>query len=193
MTPFEYLTVLFSIVLGLAIARPLESLVQLVQNRHSVRVHWLPLLWTASLLQWTIFFWWFSFALSELPAWTMGRLTLAFAYSALLFFLLGLLYPREVKAGFDHYAHFETHRPWFFGALFLTGVADIADTVSKIAIGIGGVGEEALPYWSANIVIWLVGSLIAMRVSNQRFLGAFGVVFLIFTMIGSYNAVGPGQ
>jgi hypothetical protein len=69
MTPFEHLSVLISIVLGLGIAHLLTTVHELIQARARVRVYWLPIVWAilifVSLIEW----WWASFALRTNLKW----------------------------------------------------------------------------------------------------------------------------
>lgn len=116
MTTFEYLGVLFSVVVGLAVTRTLRGLLRVVHHRKTIVVSWPALVWTAAILQWTLFFWWFSgLDLARLEAWRFTTLLFVLAYGSALFFLLGLLHPDDAGPDFDMRAHFEGVRPWFFG------------------------------------------------------------------------------
>jgi len=101
-TTFEYLALLFSVVLGLAVAQTFEGLLRLILHRESVTVSWPALVWTAGVLQWAIFSWWSSGPnLVQVAEWRFTALLWALAYGAVLYFLLGLLYPDEIGEGFD--------------------------------------------------------------------------------------------
>ncbi len=69
MTPFEHLSVLISIVLGLGIGHLLTTVHELIQVRARVRIYWLPVLWAVlifiSLIEW----WWASFGLRTTLKW----------------------------------------------------------------------------------------------------------------------------
>jgi len=47
MTPFEYLSVLISIILGLGLTHLLSAVRELIQKRAQVRFYWLALIWAA--------------------------------------------------------------------------------------------------------------------------------------------------
>lgn len=97
MTTFEYLAVLFSVVVGLALAQTLRGLLRIVHHRKTIVISWPTLIWTAAIVQWTVFFWWFSgLDLVRLEQWRFPTLVFVLAYGAALYFLLGLLHPDEV-------------------------------------------------------------------------------------------------
>ena len=56
MTPFEHLTVLISIVIGMGLAHLLNTVHELIQERARVRFYWLSVLWFflifISLVEW---------------------------------------------------------------------------------------------------------------------------------------------
>ncbi len=144
MTTIEYLAVLFSVVVGLGVTQTLRGLLRLVRHRQT-RVYWPALIWTAAVLQWTIFFWWFQgFGLVGLDEWHMTTLFFVLAYGSTLFFLLGLLYPDDMGADFDMRAHFEETRPWFFGVFLVLGMLDVADTWFKQVSGTSALEGRSL-------------------------------------------------
>ncbi len=51
MSTFEYLAVLFSVVVGLAVAHTLEGLLRVVRNWRTTRIYWPALIWTAAIMQ----------------------------------------------------------------------------------------------------------------------------------------------
>ena len=143
MTTFEYLAVLFSVVVGLAVAQTLRGVLRIVQHRRTMHIYWPTLVWTAAVLQWTIFFWWFSaFGLAQLEVWRLTTLLFVLAYASTLFFLLGLLHPDDAGASFDMQAHFEDNRAWFFGVFLGLGVLDVADTLFKRATGVSSLEDS---------------------------------------------------
>ena len=182
MTTFEYLAVLFSVVVGLALAQTLQGLLRLVQYRESVSVSWPALIWTAAVLQWAVFFWWFSgLNLAQAEEWHFSGLLFVLAYGAVLFFLLGLLYPNELGQGFDMRAHFDHNRPWFFGAFLGLGLLDVVDTWFKLANGLSSLSGRRLVEYIAFLAIWLVSGATAIRVKHAGFVGLAGLLFIVMT------------
>ncbi len=195
MTTFEYLSVLFSLVVGLAVAQTLQGLLRVVRHRRTATVHLPVLIWTAAVLQWTVFFWWFTgYGLVGLDEWHLTTLLFVLLYGCTLFFLLGLLYPDDIGANFDMGAHFEDIRPWFFGLFTALGLLDLADTTLKQLLGTSAWEGRSLVEYSVFMGIWIVGSGVSSRIRSGRLVGAIGLlVFLAgLYMTNRYaGAMGP--
>lgn len=173
MSAFEYLIALVSVVVGLAVAQTLGGLLKVIHHRKSARAHWLPLLWTVVLVLWTIFFWWFTFNRAGLTDVRIFQLLFVLGYAAALYFVLGLLYPSDLGDDFDMWRHFETNRRWFYGALFVVGMFDVADTTWAVLTGLNSV-----PAWYAAFLgTWTVGSLVGMVVTDRRYHYGYAIVF----------------
>jgi hypothetical protein len=181
-TTFEYLAVLFSVVVGLAITQTLQGLLRLIHIRDRVRFWWPSLVWTAAALQWAVFFWWFSaLNLAQAEEWRFDGLLFVLAYAAALFFLLGLLTPYELGEEFDMRHHFERNRVWFFGTFLALGVLDVVDTGFKYVNGLSTLdGWRRVEYY-VFLAVWLSTGITALRVRNSRFIGAAGILFLLVT------------
>jgi hypothetical protein len=82
---FEYLAVLFSIVIGLALTEMLQNIRGLLVARHRVTLFWPALLRAALLLLVLVQVWWSVFALRNFADWSFG------AYAVVLLFV-GLVY-----------------------------------------------------------------------------------------------------
>ena len=67
---FEYLTVLISVVIGLSVTSFLTNVARIIHVRADVTISWVQLLWSVTILIWTIAFWWFTFVLAEQQQWT---------------------------------------------------------------------------------------------------------------------------
>ena len=183
MSTFEYLAVLFSVVVGLGVTQTLRGLLRIVQHRRTARVYWPALIWTAAILQWTLFFWWFSgYNLVRLEEWRMTTLMFVMAYGSALFFLLGLLYPEDMGADFDMQAHFEESRGWFFGVFLGLGILDVADTWFKQVNGTGAAEGSVLVAYSTFLAIWTASAAAALRVRDARIIGGMGLLYLVATL-----------
>jgi len=73
MTPFEYLSVLVSIIIGLALTRLLSGAARLIQLRRRVRPHAITLGWMAFLFLANIQIWWVAFERREESQWSSSR------------------------------------------------------------------------------------------------------------------------
>ena len=177
MAPFEYLIAFVSVVLGLAITHPLSSLLKIVERRDTARWDWIPIVWTYSLLVWTVLFWWFTYNRAGLGADEIHVLHLFYVlgYTGAIFMCLGLLYPHSVGSEHDMRAHFEKNRPLFFSALLILAAFDLGDTAWSFLTS-GGV-----PFWGywVTVLIWGAGSFAALTFDDRRFHALYAVVFAI--------------
>lgn len=183
MTTFEYLAVLFSVVVGLAVTQTLRGLLRIVHHRKTMAVSWPALIWTAGILQWTVFFWWFSgLDLARLEEWRFTTLLFALTYGSILFFLLGLLHPDDVGPDFDMRGHFEEIRPWFFGVFLGLGVLDGVDSAYKIANGVSELEGALLVQYLVFLGLWIVGAAVLLRIRSHAVAGLVGIAYLLFAI-----------
>jgi hypothetical protein len=85
MTPFEYLSVLLSIILGLGITHVLQGYRGLLLARRSVRLYWPTLIWSVLILLFTCQAWWASFGLEEQREWRFDVFLVILLQMALIY------------------------------------------------------------------------------------------------------------
>ena len=177
MTTFEYVMVLVSIIIALAIAHLLNAL---SASFHRYRGHGEPikldavyLLWIGFVLIWLVSFWWWEFKFQVIQIeWSYGLYLFIISYSFILFMLATILVPHRMQGVTDSYTYFMEGRKWFFGTLLLVQVVDMADTFLK---GFDwGVRTTVLSVYTVTIVAAISG-IISERRSIQ--LGVAGVAF----------------
>jgi hypothetical protein len=119
MDAFEYLSVLLSIILGLAITQVLQGYRGLLLSRSTVTVDPPTLIWSALLLLIVTQSWWASFGLSHHRNWDFGSFSLILLQMVLLYMMAALILP-DVPRGepVDLRAHFYCERRPFF-AIFI--------------------------------------------------------------------------
>jgi hypothetical protein len=179
---FEYLTVLISVVIGLSVTSFLTNVVRIIHLRGDVTISWVQLLWSATMLIWTIAFWW------DQQQWTYPLFIFLLAYSTLLFFLMALLFPEGVPADHNYRTQFMRNRVWFFGVLLLFLCVDVIDYLVKLDKDVSIVGH--LPY-AAFIGPLIVLSLFAMRTDNLVFHRVFAVYSVLAVLVMSVITLVP--
>ena len=115
MDAFSYLSVLLSIILGLAITQVLQGYRALLLARHRVTLYWPTLIWSGLILLLAVQNWWASFGLADRPSWTFDAFGAILMPVVLLYMLAGLVLP-DMPAGesVDLRAHyFRERRPFF--------------------------------------------------------------------------------
>jgi hypothetical protein len=125
---FSYLSVLLSIILGLAIAQVLQGYRSILLARGRVRHSTAVIIWSLLLLVIFAQAWWASFGLRERTNWDFLSFTVILLQMVLLYMLAGLVLP-DIGSGatVDLGEHFSEHRRPFFGFL----VAMLAVSVLK--------------------------------------------------------------
>lgn len=162
MTTFEYLSVLISIVIGLAITQLLSGTARLIQTRTRVRPHATTLLWMAVLFLLDTQIWWAAFERRTVVDWNFF-LFLFYLLQPTIAFLLSFLVLPDLgdEDEIDLAANFAGNRPWFFGLLALLPLISLIDEY----VASGAVPRDADV---AFRVLFLALALVAGRVRSAR-------------------------
>lgn len=118
MTAFEYLSVLLSIILGLAITQVLQGYRSLLLSRSKVRPHWPSLIWSGLVLLFATQAWWASFGLEGETEWRFATFLVILLQMGLIYMLAAVVLPDVPDGvGIDLAAHYEAQRRPFFACL----------------------------------------------------------------------------
>ena len=158
MDAFSYLSVLLSIIVGLAITQVLQGYRQLLLARVRVRLALVPLVWSGLLLLFATQAWWASFGLRDHAFWGFAEFTVILLQMILLYMMTAVVLPdapdgREI----DLAMHWDRERRPFF--LFLLGIV-------VVSIGKDLMLDRHLPE-PANLAFH--GALAATAVAGIRF------------------------
>ena len=69
MSAFEFVGVLFSVIVGLAISHLLSAVSDLIEIYDRVKLYWVNSIWALTIFVWDIFSWWGMWALNDLEYW----------------------------------------------------------------------------------------------------------------------------
>lgn len=121
MTPFEYVSVLISIILGLGITQIVSGLADIIQHRHQVQLYWPHLLWILFTFFLHIQEWWVLYDLRTLSEWKLPTFLFTILYPINLFILARILFPSNM--GLSHIDlksyYFNNYRKFFGWAVIL--------------------------------------------------------------------------
>ena len=192
MSPFEYVMVLVSIVIGLAITHVLTAMSEGV---HRLRGHGEPLrldpvylLWVGYVLVWLVSFWWYEFNFQAVrEQWTFGLYLFVISFAILLFLLAAILVPHRLSGVQDSYRYFMEGRRWFFGANIVAVVFDVFDTLLK------GAGYSALPaaMWSAPV--YLLASFAGLSSISRTVQLLAAVISFTLQMVYMFQQLGVSR
>ena len=127
MDAFTYLSVLLSIIIGLAIAQVLQGYRAILLARKNVRLSASVLIWSGLLLLFAAQAWWASFDLRQRHTWDFMSFAVILLQMVMLYMLAAVVFP-DVAPGstVDLVEHSEKHRRIFFG--FLLGMLAVSMT-----------------------------------------------------------------
>jgi hypothetical protein len=175
---FEYLGVLISVILGLALTHLLRGLAKLIHMRRTVRPYWVQIVWTINILIYVLAIWWGMFWWNRLEVWTIERFFFIAAYASVLFMLASMLYLPEFPSDLDCEAHFFANKNWFFGIQLLAFLLDIPETMAKGVSHLRDVPREYMIFIPTILLICIVG----LSTSNRRVHGTLCVAWFIAMM-----------
>lgn len=128
MTKFEYLSVLTSIIIGLALANLLSGAARLIQLRKRTRPHATTLCWMAMLFLANVQIWWVAFERREAKEFSFFAFLLYLMMPITMFLVSYLVLPDlGDEDAVDLPANFEGNRVWFFGLLGLVPAVSLIE------------------------------------------------------------------
>lgn len=130
MDAFSYLSVLLSIILGLAITQVLQGYRALLLASGRVKISPSVLIWSVLILLFAAQAWWASFDLRDRTQWDFLSFAVILLQMILLYMLAALVFP-DVGSNdtVDLIEHSDKHRRAFFGFLIAMLVTSIAKTL----------------------------------------------------------------
>lgn len=130
MDPFSYLSVLLSIILGLAITQVLQGYRSLLLAHGQVKLSSSVLIWSVLILLFAAQAWWASFDLREKAHWDFLSFAVILLQMILLYMLAALVFP-DIEAGgaADLIEHSGKYRRAFYGFLVAMLVTSIVKTL----------------------------------------------------------------
>lgn len=93
MTPFEYITILVSIILGLGVAQIVTGLAHFAHSSTKVKLYWPHMLWIIMIFFFHLQEWWVFYEFKAKTIWTFPVFIFVLLYPIGLFFQARLLFP----------------------------------------------------------------------------------------------------
>ena len=116
MSPFEFVTIFCSLILGLALSHILSAVTDLYEIRDRVKTYWLNSLWVVTVIMWSVFSWWGLWKLSiDLNEWHYAQYWFLVTNLASIYFFTTLVLPKATDQGIidleTHY--YSVHKAFF--------------------------------------------------------------------------------
>jgi len=90
---FDYLAVLISVVLGLAVTHALTGASEAINRRRTVTPDWMQLFWALNVVLYVLALWWGMYWWHHLTSWTVQTFFFLTGYAVILFLLSSALLP----------------------------------------------------------------------------------------------------
>ena len=121
MDAFSYLSVLLSIIIGLAVTQILTGMRGLMLGREQVKGYWPTQVWAGVLLLILTQTWWAMFDLRNRQVWDFSHFAILLAETISLYLLAGLVYPDfSPDRAIDLRSHYFAQRRHFFTLVLVT-------------------------------------------------------------------------
>lgn len=191
MNPFDYLNVLISIILGLALAKILSGLATVIAARERVDFYWPPIVWAIWIFFIAVQHWWAQYPLRYQKQWTFLDFWLLLLVPVGFFLLSALVLPEPDENGkLDLGEWFFRNRRWFFGIMFFLPALSIVEEILRsghmsstlnlaFLLAFDAVIAVAFVMESRKVQEWLCGQAAVMTVVY--------VVLLYATMPGVHQ------
>jgi FtsH-binding integral membrane protein len=115
MDEFSYLSVLISVILGLAVTQILKGFRGILLSRVRVRIYWPVILWAGLLLLVCFQHWWAMFGMRHRHDWTFQQFGMVLLNVIFIYMVAGLVLPDFFgEQVVDLKENFYAHRGWFF-------------------------------------------------------------------------------
>lgn len=181
MDAFSYLSVLLSIILGLAVQQVLQGYRALILSRRRIRFDPLPLIWSVLILLMVAQHWWASFGLASRTEWSFAVFATLLVQTALIYMMAAIVLPDVPPSEpLDLTDHYYREAPAFFGL----GAATILWSVLRELMLDGQL--PPMPNLLFHIVFLAMSLLAARTRSPWVHRSLAGLMVLLF---GSYIAL----
>jgi hypothetical protein len=187
MDAFSYLSVMISLILGLAITQVLKGYRGLIQSRARIKTYVPTLVWSVLVIVMALQSWWAMFGLRERRDWTFVQFAAVLLQTVVTYLLAALVLPDVYgDARVDLREHYDDHRRWFFALLIALLVSSLLKQVALdgrlqepidlafhgvfVAAGIVGIASRNSRVHAAiaGAATLLLGAYIAMLFAHLR-------------------------
>jgi hypothetical protein len=119
MTPFEYVIVLISIILGLGITTILTGLAEQIKHSSLTKIYLPHAIWIVLVFVLHVHEWWQNYSLKSVQVWELPMFLFILLYPINLYVLAHLLFPSEIKHETSKDFYLANFRKIFSSAIIL--------------------------------------------------------------------------
>ena len=178
MTPFEYVIVLISIILGLGITQIVSGVADLIHHSKQVKLYWPHLLWLILVFFLHVQEWWQIYQLKTYEAWHLPVFLFVILYPIVLFILARILFP-TLSGSFVNLKefYFNNFRKFFSFIVILSFLA----ILENVFIHNRQLQEQLFP-----LILFLTSGFILVKDVKQEWIHKVFVIALVAVMLISF-------
>ena len=187
MSPFEFVTIFCSLILGLALSHILRAVTDLYEIRDRVKTYWLNSLWVVTVIMWSVYAWWGLWQLSiDLNEWHYGQYWFLVTNLASIYFFTTLVLPKATDEGVidleKHY--YSVHQAFFLIVAF--------SLFTSSAVNYSLFGKELIS--DMTVMPFIVGCVaLGAAFTNlkgyHKFIGIFVFIMFIFFQVSDVTVI----
>jgi hypothetical protein len=183
LSQFEYVSVVVAVIAGLGIVHLLRGVARFIDARGKWTPYWVHLLWTWNVFYSLIVFWWFTWALRDLPQWNLFAFLYILILAVVRYLQCVVLFPAD-DATTDFREIYFRNRGSFFGLEILALWLSFGDALLKRVLGVADDGPGTATV--LGVVVLATGVLlIARHSSSPRFHAAYAVFAVVAILLGT--------
>jgi hypothetical protein len=175
-TPFEYITVLISIILGLGITQLVTGIADMVHQWERITIYWPHLLWICFIFFLHIQDWWTLYDLRTIEQWYLPTFLFTILYPINLFILARILFPFGSTAETTDFKqfYFSNFRKFFTWSITLVTLSILDNTL---------IHTIPITEQPAQLLLLIVLSLIIIKNFRQEWVHQALVLFLTLMIV----------
>lgn len=139
MHPFDYISILVSLILGLGITQTLSSISDLFYNYKKVRFYWPHTLWVIFIMFLHIQDWFVTYQLKDKKIWHLAELMFVLLYPVTLFIVVKMILPtNETEEHIDMKVFFKKQYPIMFLVFSISIILSILFNIFLLSENLAG-------------------------------------------------------
>lgn len=162
MTPFEYITVLISIILGMGITQIVTGIADIIHQWNRMKIYWPHALWMLLVFVMHIHEWWYTYDLKRHEQWHLVPFLFLILYPILLFVLARILFPfgaMDTEVDFKVF-YFDNYRKFFLLVSMIVVLAALQDITLE--------GHSVLSQLPKMAIPTVLGFVAIKKVKHER-------------------------
>jgi hypothetical protein len=181
MDEFNYLSVLISVILGLAVTEILQGFRGLVLSRKQVRIYWPVIAWGMVVLLVCTQNWWSMFGMRNRHDWTFEQFAMVLAQTILIYMVAGVVFPElGGETVVDLRESFYAHHRWFFSF----GAATVILSIAKSLVLDGKLpNQRDLAFHVIFAVALLSGAIMKSERFHKALVLFVSATFILYTLL----------